>query len=86
MTVPPHAGTEKDANTPIPISPALARSSFASVSPAPYQAHFAFGVSHVNSLGQEVISAHPDCDLWLHPPETATTILWNFGILPGAYE
>jgi hypothetical protein len=33
-----------------------------------------------------VLSAHPNTDLWLRPPENATEIRWGFGIFPGAYE
>ena len=33
-----------------------------------------------------VVSVHPDSDLWVPPPAGARQILWEFGLVAGAYE
>ncbi len=86
VTFSPRPPNEKPANGPFKIPAALARSSFANISPAPYQGRFAFGLGHADADGDDVISAHPDCDVWLHAPAGATQIKWEYGIYPTAYE
>jgi hypothetical protein len=76
----------KKAKASFRITSEVARSSFANVSPAPFKAHFTFGLDHIAADGKDAISFHPDSDVWLHAPAHATTINWNFGIFPGAYE
>ncbi len=80
ITVIPKAPDDKPVNLPFKISAALAQASFANVTPAPFQAQFAFGLGHADLDGTDVISAHPDCNLWLHPPANAQQITWDFGI------
>jgi len=75
-----------DKAEPFAISSALARSSFPNISPAPFQARFTFGLDRSEFEGQMVLSTHPDTDLWLTPAPAATTIEWDFGMFPAAYE
>ena len=70
----------------IKISPATARSSFLNITPGPYKAEFQYGLAWMDHGMTSVLSAHPNSDLWLHPPAGATEIKWDFGIFPGAYE
>lgn len=64
----------------------LARSSFANISPAPFRAYFTYGLGHEGAVGDEVLTTHPDSDLWLHAPAGATQIKWDYGIIASAYE
>jgi hypothetical protein len=64
----------------------VAAIAFKTVSPAPSQYRFTYGYSAVDEGGSEVISVHPDTDLWVPAPAGARRILWDFGVLPGAYE
>lgn len=75
-----------DKTEPFAISGALARSSFSNISPAPFQARFAFGLDRAEFEGRTVLSTHPDTDLWMTPPPNAATIEWDFGLFPAAYE
>jgi len=71
---------------PFALTPGIAARAFKMVSPPPSAYRFTYGVSIFVVEGVEVLSVHPDCDLWVPPPAGATQILWEFGILPGAYE
>jgi hypothetical protein len=73
-------------DVPFAISAGMARSAFSLVLPAPFQARFRYGVDNTECDGDLVLSAHPDCDLWLQAPAGATQIKWDFGFFPGAYE
>ncbi|MEO6994165.1 MAG: hypothetical protein ABI273_11075 [Lacunisphaera sp.] len=68
------------------VSPGVARSLLANVSPAPFKAHFTYGVGHIPIDGRDALSFHPDSDLWLHAPAGATVIKWDYEIFSGAYE
>ena len=70
----------------VKVSPAMARNYFASIAPGPFQVNFQFGVDWLEYGNLEVLSAHPNSDLWLQPPADATKIKWSYGIFPGAYE
>ena len=67
------------------ISPLVAHKAFVTVSPAPFQGEFQFGLNWIEHGRDTVMSAHPDSNLWLRAPEHATHIEWGFGIFPGAY-
>jgi hypothetical protein len=71
---------------PSQLTPGIAASAFTMVSPLPSAYRFTFGYSTFKVDGVEVLSVHPDCDLWVPPPAGATQILWEFGIVPGAYD
>ncbi len=71
---------------PTPLTPGIAGTYFKMITPRPYAFRFAYGYSIYYTDGLRVLSAHPDCDLWVRPPPGATQIQWDFGILPGAYE
>lgn len=70
----------------VSISPAQAQREFTAFVPAPFQADFQFGVAWVGLGPRQVLSAHPDANLWIRPPENAARIIWTYGLLPGAYE
>jgi hypothetical protein len=71
---------------PVPIPSGVAAIAFRMVSPAPSQFRFTFGYSAWQEGGIEVLSVHPDTDLWVPAPGGAQQILWEFGLFPGAYE
>jgi hypothetical protein len=71
---------------PFALTPGIAAKAFKMVSPPPSAYRFTYGVSILVVNGIEVLSTHPDCDLWVPPPVRATEIEWEFGILPGAFE
>jgi hypothetical protein len=87
LKLPPGAleeeGTVKNRVT---IPPETARNIFHNVWPAPFQMDFQFGLDWLPSGHRTVLSAHPDSDLWLVPPDGATEIRWSYGVFPGAYE
>lgn len=68
------------------INGGLARSSFGNITPAPVRARFKFAYSSMIQGAELLVSAHPDSDLWLHPPATATAIDCEFGMFPAAWE
>ena len=70
----------------VSISPELARSEFAAITPAPFQADFQFGLGWMREGQRQVLSSHPNANLWIRPPEAAKQITWVYGLLPGAYE
>jgi hypothetical protein len=70
----------------VPIPSGVAAIAFKMVSPAPSQYRFTFGYSAWEEGGSEVVSVHPDSDLWVPAPAGARQILWEFGLVPGAYE
>jgi len=71
---------------PFEIDPPTARTAFPMITPGPYRAQFTFGLDVTFMDGRKVMSTHPDSDLWLRPPAGATRIVWQFGIMPPAYE
>lgn len=77
---------EPAAQVPFQVTAALAGSVFAKVAPAPFQAYSTFGYRSADIDGDQVINAHPDCDLWIRAPEHATVIKWDYGIQRDAYE
>lgn len=86
ITFTPKAPDKKSVDAPFAITAGLARTSFGNVSPAPFQARFAFGLGHPEVDGAPVLSAHPDSDIWLHAPVGATRIIWDFGLIHDAYD
>jgi hypothetical protein len=68
------------------IPPAVARTTFGNILPAPFRGYFQFGLDHTEVDGSWVISAHPDADLWLRVPGPTGKITWEFGFMPPAYE
>ena len=86
LTMPGAPVEELPAKGLIKIAPAAARSSFPNITPGPFQAEFQFGLAWIDHNFTSVLSAHPNSDLWLHPPAGATRIKWRYGIFPAAYE
>jgi Dolichyl-phosphate-mannose-protein mannosyltransferase len=72
-------------DVPFSVTPGMARTSFSTVSPAPFRARFRFGIDQVEIDGRIALSAHPDSDVWVRPPAGAKQITWDFGLLPDAY-
>jgi hypothetical protein len=70
----------------VAITPERAQSEFKAFSPAPFQADFQFGLGWMGVGGRQVLSAHPDANLWIKPPADTTRITWTYGLLPGAYD
>ncbi|HUL54519.1 MAG TPA: glycosyltransferase family 39 protein [Opitutaceae bacterium] len=71
---------------PNQLTPGIAAAPFRMISPLPSAYRFRFGYSYFQLDGADVLSVHPDCDLWVPAPAGATEIRWEFGIVPGAYE
>lgn len=82
----PPKGGEQITNRPARILPEQARTSFAAITPAPDQGYFAQGANLQDVSGERVITAHPDCEVWLRPAAGSTRIQWDFGLMPIAYE
>jgi len=80
------AGPLPSDRPPVPIPSGVAAIAFRMVSPAPSQFRFTFGYSAWEDGGTEVLSLHPDADLWVPAPDGARQIRWEFGLFPGAYE
>ena len=70
----------------VKIGPAAARNVFTTIIPGPFQVQFEQGVDWLKHGDVAVLSAHPNADLWLQPPDNARQITWDYGIFPGAYE
>lgn len=73
-------------NQAFAVPSAVARTSFPGVSPAPIRAHFKMGLGYIWIGRKEMVFAHPQADVWLRPPASATRLEWDFGIIPEAYE
>jgi hypothetical protein len=86
VTVPPDPSDAFNGKGRLKIPPQVARNAFPNITPGPYQVEFQYGLSWLDRGSSTVLSAHPDSDLWLHPPPEAGRISWSFGIMPGAYE
>jgi hypothetical protein len=71
---------------PMKIPAATASTLFREIRPAPYQVDLQFGLDWLPHGQQRVLSVHPNSDLWIKPPATATQIRWSFGLFSGAYE
>lgn len=79
-------GLRSKDSPPIPIPPGAATRAFSLVSPRPTQYRFAYGYSMMELNGTPILSVHPDSDLWVPAPAGARQIVWEFGIVPDAYE
>jgi hypothetical protein len=86
LSVPPPPAEETLGKGLFKLSPAAARNVFVNITPVPFQVQFDYGVDWIESGNGVVLSAHPNADLWLRPPDGARGIKWNYGIFPGAYE
>ena len=80
------AGPQPSDRPPVPIPAGVAAIAYKMVSPAPTQYRFTYGYSSWEEGGATVVSMHPDSDLWVPPPAGAGQIIWEFGIVAGAYE
>jgi hypothetical protein len=80
------AGPLPSDRPPVPIPSGVAAIDFRMISPAPSQFRFTFGYAAWEEGGVEVLSAHPDTDLWVPVQGGARQILWEFGLFPGAYD
>jgi hypothetical protein len=80
------AGPQPGDRPPVPIPSGVAAIAYKMVSPAPSQYRFTYGYSAWEEGGTMVVSVHPDSDLWVPPPAGARQILWEFGLVAGAYE
>ena len=81
---PPALKTADD--SPTPVTPQAARTLFDMVSPAPSFMRATFGFDVLEFEGARALNAHPDSDLWIPTSAAARQIVWEFGILPGAYQ
>lgn len=73
-------------SAPEEIMPPVAAKAFGMVSPAPTKFRFEFGYALLaDEAGRPLLSAHPNCDLWVPPPPNAQRIEWEFGLLPASY-
>jgi hypothetical protein len=70
----------------ITLTPQEAAVAFMQITPLPYQFAFDIGLDWMDLGYRKVLSVHPDSDLWIRPPESATEIKWTFGIFDTAYE
>lgn len=86
ITIPAGVLEKIDSKGLVQIPEALARDTFTNITPGPYQISFQFGIDWLEHGNGVVLSAHPDSDLWLRPPEHARKIEWSYGIFAGAYE
>jgi len=74
------------ASEPEAIRPALARRAYAMISPLPIARRFQFDYSVFHDeAGRELLSVHPEADLWVPVPGGAREITWEFGLLPSSY-
>jgi hypothetical protein len=80
------AGPLPSDRPPVPIPSGVAAIDFRMISPAPSQFRFTFGYAAWEEGGVEVLSTHPDTDLWVPVPGGARQILWEFGLFPGAFD
>jgi len=85
-TPPPAAAVVAPAQGPFDITPAMARTFFPNVFPAPFHGNFAQGVGNFTVGDKVALGSHPDSDLSLRPPAQATRIRWDYGIVAEAYE
>ena len=86
LELPPVEPIKSKMSEPLNIFSPVTAGSYLGVSPAPLRAYFQFGLGYMWLDKQEVIFAHPKCDIWLHPASTATRITWEFGMVPDAYQ
>ncbi len=86
LTLPPGALADEPIKGLAKLPPEMARRSLPSVSPAPHQVYFQFGLDWVVHGRVAALSVHPDSDIWLNPPAGAREIRWSYGIFAGAYE
>lgn len=68
------------------VNAGLARSMLSAISPAPLKARFSYGLGGIPYEGDEVLDAHPDCDLWLRPRSDSRVIEWDFGMISSAWQ
>ncbi len=81
--VPPDEGPQKL----LEVTRSMARAAFPMVTPGPHRAYFEFGYNRSSTAdGREVLSAHPDAELWITAPAAAKEIVWEFGFDRNAYE
>lgn len=69
----------------VKLSPKEAEVAFTQVTPLPYQVAFDMGLDWMDLGDRKVLSAHPNTDIWLKAPSTASRIEWTFGIFDSAY-
>lgn len=86
ITIPTEPPTLAPLQGEFPVRPTLAAAAFDMVHPGPVRARFEFGLDRSHEDGVTILSAHPNCDLWVPAPAVAHTITWEFGFLPPAYE
>jgi hypothetical protein len=86
LTIPGNTHEQTEVKGLLKFSPDVARDTFLNITPSPFQAEFQFGLAWMDHGMTSVLSAHPNSDLWLRPPDQTTVIKWVYGIFPGAYE
>jgi len=81
------AAADPAVGEPLAITPGMAHSAFKTIQPGPYQFRVAYGFSWVRTAqGEEALTFHPDCDLWMHAPAKAASIQWDYGIHDSAWK
>lgn len=73
-------------NRPIWVNAGIAKGPLQAISPAPLRARFGFGMGSFVYEDRRVLNAHPDSDVWLRAPGTATRIEWEFGMVSASWE
>lgn len=86
VKVRPDDPVEKLINEPMDLTIGVAKSAFHAITPSPYRARFGYGFNQTWVGPERALSAHPDTDIWVTPPANATTIEWDYGLHPTAYE
>ena len=86
LTMPVNPNEELEVKGLFKVPTAAARNLFSNITPGPFQVEFQYGLDWMPHGNTTVLSAHPNADLWLHPPADATRIKWEYGIFPAAYE
>lgn len=70
---------------PLWVNAGIAKGPLEAISPAPMRAHFGFGMGSFVYEERRVLNAHPDTDVWLRAPSTATRIEWEFGMVSSSW-
>jgi hypothetical protein len=76
---------QPDPGPPAAVSRGTAVRAFRMIWPRPSRCAFLYGYSVMPEGDREVLGAHPDTDVWVPAPATATEIVWEFGFFAGAY-
>ncbi len=77
---------ERTTPQPVWIGAGLARAEFPRVSPAPLRGRFLYGMGTFPLSDGRVMNAHPDSELWVRAPSSASRIVWEHGMIDAAWQ